>query len=313
MVSFDAPVRRSKRLRATTAFKSGKKTATMHKIWNSPSCGIPPQKLETVAKNLQLGDTAGLCSKLASVVNEGPCLEGWRISRFLGSGTQGTVFALCNSDDGRCAAGKFMVMKKGDAQKRRELIHEINMQRAAAPFAPEIYGACDIERRAGSSWAVILMEKIDGEADAYLSVRRSERELRNVGEQLVAGLRYYCSRRLTHGDLVWFNIGYILTDGLPKFVFIDFDRASDKVGCGSKLDYARLIMELYAEVATPVQKPINRANAQFLQLYLLRAAEADKVFSVKELRALTNPQSAEAYWIELYEVYCRRAGIKCLE
>ena len=71
-------------------------------------------------------------------------------------------------------------------------------------------------------------------------------------------IRIHKNKKLIHGDLVWFNLGYIndthLLSGI-RIILLDFDRSSLKLNAKfAEIDVLRLIMELYASVATPVQK-----------------------------------------------------------
>lgn len=301
------PTPRSRRTRKTSYDNNENNDNSAAKN-SSKKCVIRSDEAKRIIKapDREIADGYLSCA-LQELFEKNACLKDWRITKLLGVGTIGTVFGVCTKQGVQCAAVKVSRVKNKGAVKR-----EIALQKKAYPFAPKIYTSCFFHYK-GKEWSVVVMELIDGELDAYLQTKRSKSEIVNIERQLNAGLKHLCKIGMTHGDSVFFNIAYKNRTGSSggiKVIFIDYDRASDKY-CDAKLDLSRMIMELHPQVMAPNMKKPNADNRKLLQSLLLQ--RASKLFSPSEIAELRDPKKSERLWMKLYNHYCKRVSVKCLD
>jgi hypothetical protein len=219
----------------------------------------------------------------------------------LGNGSAGTVFLACEDV---CVAIKIQVLlnkKHMDAFDK-----EVKNQRAFAPYAPKVLDTCT-EKIGKYTFGVIIMEllKTDSELDKYLMLKRSKRELNDVIEGLNAALEFTIRKRITHGDLAFFNIAQ---NAKGKWIFLDFDRSSTSV-FAPHVDYLRLRTELYARLRSTPTKKMNKSNID----YLLKTAIPIWTKLYKYKKKFDNIDTLGEEWEKAYEKYCVRAHVKCLE
>ena len=271
-------------------------------------CGVTEDDARKLSKSPDWEiATAYQTCELQDYLQTTRCLDEWNIKGVLGVGTVGTVLGACTKR-GVCAAVKISRVTGGDDVNAA--LREVMLQKIAYPYAPKIYSHCFFEF-ARKKWSAIVMERIDGELDKYLTIRRPRKELVDIEKQLNSGIKHLCKNNMTHGDLVYFNIAYkVQPKSGIRVLFIDFDRATDQF-CDSRLDVARLILELYPAAMTPIMKAPDQYNQRVL-LQLLLARHADK-FTAKEFEQLKTAGGAERLWTKTYNAYCRLAAVKCLE
>lgn len=231
-----------------------------------------------------------------------PCMDGWTPQRLLGEGTVGSVFYICrNADSTQCAAAKVQIVTTPD--ELRGFHEEVRIQQAFYPYAPQVIAQCTV-RIASVTYAVIIMELIARELDKFLSVRRTPAELLKVFADMSYAFEFMQQRRYTHGDLALFNIGW--SDASERWVLLDFDRASTEVYSPST-DFYRIQMELY--------KCTNQSDVDVCNMNMtwLRKNALPKWSELFHLMPMRTAQEAQDKWIDEYQLYCRRANIKCLD
>lgn len=296
-----------------------------HYLANTKSiCKISPQAdLDKIIE--KMGIDKGIfeeypCAELKHIINNKGCLRGWEIKDLLGIGTVGTVLGICSLRSSReCQAIK---LQKVENRKQRETIsRESRLQIMAAPHSPKVFNECFFYI-GEQEWYAIIMEKLVGEMDAFLSQYQTNDVLDDVANQIITILEYLRSIKLIHGDLVWFNIGYVESkDNVSgiRLVLIDFDRAAEnkgklaeKVKDAEEVDVLRLIGELDPRfcVQPPIMKKINLKNSKYLSEKLIEYAK--QVYGGKFLEDDFR-DTVDDYWVDLYERYCVHAKIKCLE
>lgn len=220
----------------------------------------------------------------------------------LGQGSAGTVF-LARGDI--CVAIKIQVLLTKNHEDAFDT--EVRNQRAFAPYAPKVREACT-QRIGQYTFGVIIMDlvKPDSELDRFLGPKRSKRELDAVIAGLTAALTFAIGKRLTHGDLAFFNIAQ---DASGKWIFIDFDRSSTSV-FAPYVDYLRLRTELHPSTRSSPTKKMHKFNTTYLlqhgvphwtALYSNYKSEFD---TIRELGKV---------WEEAYENYCITAQVRGLD
>ena len=285
------------------------------------SCNITDDQKKKIVSKLKINKKEkDICQYLIDQINEEGCLEDWHITKLLGIGSVGTVFAVCESTCASCAkiCAAIKIQFIDNPTHEKTIKKESSFQKAAAPFAPKIIDECYFTIGRQKCYSIV-MEKLDGEMDRWLMELKSKSILEDIAEQITSLLEYIRTKKLIHGDLVWFNLGYIndttYLSGI-RVILLDFDRSSLKLNTRfAKIDVLRLIMELYSSVATPVQKKINSNNSKHLKRMLIsygRSKYGD-IFNEIGGRGGLTARDIEESWVDLYENYCKEAKVKCLE
>lgn len=239
-------------------------------------------------------------TEILSIADDMKCIQGWRTSKVLGVGTVGTILLACKKRT-ECAAVKVQIL--GNRTEETSFKNELRNQKAFLPYAPEIYDWC-ITTKGKRKYGAIVMEILGDELDQWLAVKRSDKQLRDVGAQISTILSFMTDREITHGDLALFNMAFV--KGTNRLILLDFDRASTKV-FNSAVDYLRLHTELYHKTQSRNTKHTLESNLKVLRDYL---PEWAGIAGVARPRTVT---TADRLWQDEYEEYCVAANIKCLE
>ncbi len=184
------------------------------------TCNISPIQVVNTLKKLgasksrikavrSRSDTCRVISDALSV----RCLKNWRFSAFIGSGSNGVIFAVV-SKSGTTRAAKIVTADPAA---------EVRIQRRLAKIglAPRVSHACRIS---DGLW-VVVMEKVDGTLGDLVGGHRSlsARMLSKVFEEIVRVVEVMEDKNVSHGDLSLENVGYVaLPDGDLRLVLIDF-------------------------------------------------------------------------------------------
>jgi len=332
------------------------------------TCQLSSDNIIKIKRKLNI-TSDDICTYLIEELNKSNCMNGWYITELLGIGSVGTVFGICESTRGtECAAIKIQFVD--DKNHEKTIKNESKFQKIAHPYAPKILHECFFEIDTQKSYSIV-MEQLDGEMDKWLTTLKSYKVLDDIFDQIVELLDVIEDKKLIHGDLAWFNMGYIndssYTSGI-RVILLDFDRASLKINKiipeASQIDLLRLILELSSK-ATEEQKKIHTKNATYLSEKLIshgkekygrsssspkgrrkrsvkRSNSSKRYSSSKSLASSSLASSSlassslaslvkrspfdniwnddvflkddniEAIWVDLYEAYCKAAGVKCL-
>lgn len=208
---------------------------------------------------------------------------GWKRLRVLGRGTTGTVYKVVRVRDGLEAAHKV---------SKLNMEHEVAMQRAMAPFAPVVYHAGKKD---------VIMELVGETMDEYLSVKRTDKELREIAEAISAIGRFLVEHRMTHGDVPMFNFARTL-DG--RWIMIDFDRSSTEF-YRPEVDLLRLQIEL-----APSTRSVPKSDVRIYQpnMNWLRENALPEWQAVWGVHNHFKVREADKAWRTAYDAYCEEAG-----
>ncbi len=149
-----------------------------------------------------------------------------QISRFIGRGTYGEVYLVCDP----IRISEHIVVKIFHDKDTNSVQEEARMQTLfhRAGLAPRMIG---IENQ------IIVMSPIDGVLANVVEQQLSENTLFFILGEILRILQKMCDVNLFHGDLTWGNIGYQIHLGNPSTIrlfLIDFGRASR--GCDPQLE-----------------------------------------------------------------------------
>ena len=241
-------------------------------------------------------------NRIFKFIDRFPCIAGWKVGKLLGIGTVGTVWAICNDREGKCAAIKIQEMTT--KKEKLSFLNEVENQKAFAPYAPRVYTSCTIESNT-YIYAAVVMEIMGDELDKCLTHKRmSKAKLNQIGKQVLNICEFLQASRITHGDLALFNLAF---DKEGELKMIDFDRSSKKFFC-PEVDFFRLQLELYKSFQSNGTKNIPTKNLSFLRKeWLHRWAQA-----LGGQQPARTGGEADANWEHHYEKYCKKARILCL-
>lgn len=251
-------------MKSSTAAKSSKKKAfakqkTAPKVWCDLSSTEARRLILKVGLGRDIGDqdmpTASKPNKLCQTLSDlldCSCMRGWTVTKFISAGASGHVFRVVHKN-GTKAAAKVQI---GDT---RRLQKELKAQRAfqRKGLAPKIIRYCSFkpkprlslrehdrlndllpgrsvpfqtedESPTGNLVHIIIMEEIDGVLGSWLRRDKSEKQLKETADQIVALMKAFQKHKLTHGDFHLNNIGFVYTNASKtkmKLMPIDFGRS----------------------------------------------------------------------------------------
>lgn len=245
---------------------------------------------------------ANRTKQVMDIIDQFPCIKGWKVGKLLGVGTIGTVVMGCKKD-GTCAAMKVQVIT--DDKEMESYRKELENQKAFASFAPEVYGDCIITVD-DISYGVIVMQLLGDELDKYLMVERSPKIIDSIGKRISSMLEFMKTNEFTHADTCLYNIAYNGTGKDKQLVMLDFDRASTKV-YAPEVDTLRLQVEMCRRTQSQNTKYIHPENLKALKKFV-----PDWHAAAGTEKHTGTWYEVDDAWVEAYEKYCRLAGIKCL-
>ena len=198
-------------------------------------CDIPAEALTTVAwifgvekemMDIAMNYTRSTFCDILSLMLPVPCMRKWKITHFLGNGTEGYVFACRSKKGSKTGALKIQPMKDKSATRRQVKIHK---KFAALGLSPKIHSHCT-KVKMGSTVLFLNMDRIDTTLRQWLTKRRSTKMIDLLVERLFDILRVMRENGVTHGDFHLSNIGFVFRrDSSPgKIQLIDIDAASTK-------------------------------------------------------------------------------------
>jgi len=227
------------------------------------------------------------------------CLQEYgRFVSVLGSGSAGTVLLVCKVG---CVAIKIQLLV---TKKHMNAFNaEIENQRKFEPYAPKVWNVC-IETVKQHNFGIIIMELMRDELDKYLVHKRTPDELQHVISCITKALTFAMKNSFTHGDLALFNIAQ---NAGGDWIFIDFDRSST-TKFAPRVDYLRLVTELYDDYRSTPTKEMHEDNIK----YLLEHA-VPVWFHLYEHKGTSDIDDLARMWEVEYEKYCKVAKVKCLD
>ena len=135
---------------------------------------------------------------------------GYHLVKKLGEGAFGIALLIGKS------MFDTLVMKLQIVKDDRQFDHEVEMQKkfAAVHLAPKVLDVKTWSHR-GQRVAAILMNKVDGILDAFLSTDQPTAALDQIVRWTVDAIQKMCDAKLTHGDMHFQNFAYVvdLPDG----------------------------------------------------------------------------------------------------
>lgn len=216
-----------------------------HKI---SKCEMTKKEYEKIKKMMKIKERLPLNNTYCQFLEKhipSKCIDGYKITGYIGGGEFGRVLAVCNKY-GKTYAMKIVFDDPYGILSPQE---EVRMQKYAAKhrMAPKIYHVC--KKRIGRKDAYfIVMEKVDGiigtnfmnvkgitikEADMILSViLRLIKDMRKI--------------KFTHGDLHWENIGFNVINNKIHVFIIDFGQ-SIKGEYNTDLEYIQLLRTAFSD------------------------------------------------------------------
>jgi tRNA A-37 threonylcarbamoyl transferase component Bud32 len=231
----------------------------------SRSCSVKKRNYEKITKLLRRKSTnKNLCKAIETMIPS-KCLGDMKVVRYLGGGEFGKVLSICKNADG-CKAIKILISNPDRDFLSPE--QEINNQEyvSTVGLAPKIHRVC----REGDS-NFIVMDEVDGVFEMFLRDQKSDLELDIVFEEIKKLLKNLCKYKITHGDLHWGNVGYMIKSdpntnkSYAQIILIDFGQSN--VGkCNPQLDTLQLFRTATKEF-TPVA---NRYNMDYLHKKLFK-------------------------------------------
>jgi hypothetical protein len=257
------------RKRSRSRSRSGKKIKTRSRISVSSSsrspkkdkksCGLTQRHYNKITKLLRRRKSTNnknLCTAIEDMIPK-ECLGNMKVVKYLGGGHYGKVLSLCkDNNNGQCKAIKIILANPDTDYVSPD--KEISNQKYASTqrLAPKIHRMCrqDTAR-------FILMDKVDGVFEMLLRNKKHDWELDVVFDEIKLLLKRLCKTNITHGDLHWGNVGYMIkTDDDTKKSYADIiliDFGHSYIGkCNTRLDLIQLIRTSNHDM-TPVSHPYN--------------------------------------------------------
>lgn len=268
-----------------------------------PDTNIPKSKLKTTNCELKPEDVPSdvkliegdICKGFTKFLNDVGCGRDWEVTKILGKGDHGTIFATMNSK-GKRAVVKVHRMENVDLE--RKLFNEetkVHKQMFNLGISPQLIKTCtcvvnDTSRhaqRVNENLSIQIIDMFIGTLDGYLEQKQNVKFLDGLLFQLKDALKKMETKRIVHADLALFNIGYIESkngNGI-KILIYDFDRSrlfnkieEEDFNKFKKLDILRLFIELHPESRTKgpmCSESINEENCRYLRNKLRELVKAE--------------------------------------
>lgn len=258
-------------------------------------CDIPVEVLTNVAwifgvqkemMDIAMNYTRSTFCDILSLMLPVPCMREWKITHYLGSGTEGFVFGCRSRRGSNTGALKIQPMKDKNATRRQIQVYK---KFAALGLSPKIHSHCT-KVKTGSTVLFLNVDRIDTTLKQWLMKRRSPKMIDLLVRRLFDVLRVMRENGLTHGDFHVSNIGFVFKrDSSPgKIQIIDHGDATTK-GALTETDlvqFMRTVMiwrnELHGETSKYLQR---RFRAEALRQYGVRLSQSPVVLT-KRLRIL---------------------------
>ena len=242
-------------------------------------------------------------------ISQLPIPTQWIVGNILGHGTSGDVYQVTDKKTKRVAAMK--VVHLTNDLSTVYFNNEVNYQKAFYPFAPQIFHH-DIIFFKHKQFGIIVMELVEHILDSYLITKKTMSELKYVIFELyeilkdLRGSKGKKQSGKTHGDMAFFNCGFIKRGDEMKLILIDFDRSSTDVYI-PEVDVLRIYTELYPRYKSKGTKKMHKDNLKLLRDYLPRVMSEFITYMPQ------NAAEADDIWVNAYEKFCVMANVKCLE
>lgn len=217
--------------------------------------------------------------------------RGFVVSKKIGEGSYGSIWKICD-EDGFADCNYVVKVEKIVRRKKpkKELVQEFKVQKefyrkklTIEPIEQSFF------KKGQTTYSLILMRRVDGTLESWLEEQRTDREIQDVFEEIIALNNKIKRAKFTHGDFNVGNIGFdieIVRRGReeqfrPVFFPIDFGWATTKTNV-KNLDLLQLY-RVASSFSKPGKKEYNRNRrklAALIKPILLRAG-----FSASDLSA----------------------------
>lgn len=249
-------------------------------------CGLTDDVIKHLAYEKEMGPklsenmgnrgTKTKCQVLKEYLPEG-FLQDWRITKFIGIGSSGTVLSTRGPHNQRGAL-KIVRKKLSDVKK------ELRMQKKfhKLDLGPGILKHVSFKPE-GSRKTIHLihMERIDGTIATYLEKPVSKTQLKKFMDRFMRIIKIMLDNNVTHGDLHSENIGFVYNRGekVGKIQINDYAISRDKYSNAelSMIQFLRVNHRL-------IQPDMNPDNRKFVNKYLRQ--QAKKIYGIKFPRGL---------------------------
>jgi predicted Ser/Thr protein kinase len=168
-----------------------------------------------------------------------------RFATMLGIGRNGIVFEICNPD----ISSQRIIVKFDKNQK--DFQHEFKMQELfyESGFAPKPIGTIH---------SIFIMGKIDGTLGQLLKLSLSNEILDQIIFGVTDLLFRMCDANVSHKDMHWDNIGYVINIETKQIHYILIDFGMAQLGCNPQIELAQLIRTTFFKLR-------NVQNMKYLQ------------------------------------------------
>lgn len=247
-------------------------------------CDIPYDVMQ------DLGDMLNASTEMEDMIENNPklsfcmiidkmlpasCMRGWRLTRFLGRGIAGYVFASrhCKTR----AAGALKIQVSGDRQTTMSHSREVSTHKkfTSAQLSPKIHAYCST-RKFGGTIFFLNMTRIDTVLDEWLRTRRSKNVIDQLVDRLFEMIRVMDKKGYAHGDLHGANIGFVYKRrGAPgRIQILDHGFATTKTSL-PEIEVVQFLRTLDKRYSRRVHEP----TAKYLRDRFV--AEARRIYGFK--------------------------------
>ena len=232
----------------------------------SSSSHIGPRPTE---KNQKL-----IVQHIKQVMNHAECCQEYENVKYVNHGSVGVVFSMTHRRNGAKVILKIQPVsdtikdRQQGRTKKQDWLHEMKYLQKFSDIGlgVNLVTYCIVNHipRLKGEFGLIIMDPITNTLDQYLSTRRTSQELDHVGQELYRMFKSMYQNQVSHGDLAFFNIGYVMTPTPHsakhpsiQIRLIDFDRSAIDQSW-IEVDVLRVIDALYSELT------VFHTNADYL-------------------------------------------------
>lgn len=248
-------------------------------------CGITDDVVYHLAHDKEMGEK--LIEDMGSRGSKSKCqvlkdylpedfLGEWRITKFLGYGSSGTVFSTRGPHNQRGAL-KIVREKLSDVKKEMKMqkkFHKLGL-------GPDIIKFDSFKSKSRKTIHLIHMERIDGTIGSYLKSPVGKKQLKKLMERFFRIIKIMVDNKLTHGDLHSENIGFVYSRGekAGKIQVIDYGISRDKY-----VNPELTLIQFLRVNHRLIQPEMNSDNRKFVNKYLRE--KAFKIYGIRFPRSL---------------------------
>jgi hypothetical protein len=157
------------------------------------------------------------------------CLKNYKLGKELGSGTAGIVFELTEREG---SVQKVLKCEIIEDERSWDTSIELIKRFSMVGLGIKYFGHCSMRASKldnnihGQRFGFTIMEKISVLNDLLDGKKLSKAILDSIADQLVESINIMDKNRISHSDLLFQNIGYVMKNGKIKLRFFDFDKGS---------------------------------------------------------------------------------------